>query len=44
MKEKYTMPSMETITLEQADIVTISNETPLVPFGETWTDDVPPIS
>ena len=44
MKEKYTIPTMEIITFGQADIVTTSNETPLVPFSETWTDDVPPVS
>lgn len=44
MKEKYTIPTMETITFEQADIVTTSNETPLIPFSETWTDDVSSVS
>lgn len=42
MKEKYTIPTMETITFEQEHIVTTSNETPLIPFEEI--DDVPPVS
>lgn len=44
MRDDYAIPTMEIITFEQADIVTTSNETPLVPFSETWTDDVPPVS
>ncbi len=46
MKEKYVTPKMETIVLACEDVITTSteNETPFVPFSETWTDDVPAIT
>lgn len=45
MKEKYITPEV-VVTLSCEDIVTTSNEneTPFVPFSETWTGDVPSIS
>lgn len=46
MKEKYITPEMQAIVVSCDDVITTSgeNETPFVPFSETWTDDVPSIT
>ena len=46
MKEKYETPKMKMIVQACEDVITTSNEneTPFVPFSETWTDDVPAIT
>ena len=39
MKEKYVAPEMITIVFSRKDIITASNETPFVPFSETWSEE-----
>ena len=40
MKEEYQIPGMEIINISYvSDVITSSNETPFVPFSETWVEN-----
>lgn len=36
MKEVYVTPEMEVVEFETEDIITASNELPIMPAGEEW--------
>ena len=40
MREEYQIPEMEIIVFSyEKDVITSSNETPFVPFSDTWTNE-----